>query len=84
MDDGVLPKAFRNNKPASMKNGMPVVRLNPQAAVSIKHMNTISKISKRRLASYAIHLLRQEFEKWIKGEPNVFGYEVEVYDGDED
>ena len=62
-----------------MKNGLQVVRLNISAALSLRHMYDVTKISKRKLASYAVFLLREEFNKYINGESNIFGYSEEVY-----
>jgi hypothetical protein len=74
-----------NKKKKSAKYGDEIIRINQNARAKLSRMNAATKFSKRSLASYAIYLLNEEFEKWLKCDQNTkFGYEYETFDGDPD
>ena len=85
-----LHKFFKENRlarncRATNKNGGEVIRLNQNARTSLEQMHAVSQISKRALASYAISLLNDEFQDWLKGNPeSKFGYDVEVISNETD
>lgn len=63
--------------------GREVIRVNQNARTKLEQMHRVSQISKRSLASYAVALLFQEFEKWVQGNPETqFGYDVEVIENE--
>ena len=63
----------------SAKYGGEVTRLNQNARQKLQRMFDVTKIPKRSLASYAMFLLYEEFEKWLDGRETKFGYDVEVH-----
>jgi 5-methylcytosine-specific restriction endonuclease McrBC regulatory subunit McrC len=66
---------------ATNKYGREVIRVNQNARLALERMQSVSHISKRALASYAIALLHEEFEKWMQGnQESRFGYDVEETD----
>jgi len=67
----------------STEGNKELVRISPAAYTSLHKIFTVTKISKRKLLSYAVYLLDREFTKWISGDQSAeFGYqEDEVENG---